>query len=427
MSRYKENVWRWIPAIGLLCAVLWVVQTTAHSEDLINPAPRRTECLWEVCSIDTMKLSRDKARQELNHPEFDATIAEQMKQIKKTGANYVSIGTPYDQEFLPYLKRWVKAARAEDLKVYFRGNWSSWEGWFEYPKNMSPEQHLAKTAEFIATNKDLLQSGDIFDPCPECENAAHWPQPEKDNDYQQFVLKQQEQTEKAFQKLGVNAKVQQSIIGGRAKEVLSQDTLDKLGNQVGIDHYVPNIQGMSSYVDYFNTKQTKTFVSEFGAPIPDMNGTMTQKQQADFVRTILETLYRKNGSVEGLNYWVMSHGTTALVETDGSERDVYGVIKEYFTPQIVTGRIIDELDKPLSGIRVKTSDGIQTLTDQNGLYKVKFPIRSQELSIEGDNYATQSAHIDKGELGSSTMKNFTLKPVDPSLLYRLNLWWKETF
>jgi hypothetical protein len=116
-----------------------------------------------------------------------------------------------------------------------------------------------------------------------------------------------------------------------------------------------------------------------------------------------------------------------LINEDGTSREVYAVLKEYFTPQIVTGRIIDELDKPLSGIRIKTSDGIQTLSDQNGLYKLKFPVRKLDLTIEGDSYATQTARIAQGELGSSTIQNFTLKPTDPSLLYRLNLWWKQTF
>jgi hypothetical protein len=350
-----------------------------------------------------------------------------MKLIKQSGANYVSLGTPYDKEFLPYLKRWVKAARAEDLKIYFRGNWSEWEGWFEYPKSMTPDQHLSKTAQFIENNKNLFQSGDIFDPCPECENAAFWPQPEKDGDYQLFILKQQQQTEAAFKKINVSVAVHQSIIGGRAREVLNRETLDQLGNIVNIDHYVPTIQGMSEYIDYFNQKQTKTFVSEFGAPIPDMNGWMNESEQADFVRSILETLYKKNGSVLGLNYWVLSDGTTELVNPDGTERPVYQVIKEYFTPQIVTGRIIDQLDKPLGGVSIKTSDGAQSLTDQNGLYKLSFPVRSQVLIIEADDFSTQSAHITKGIPGSSTIQNFTLKPTNPSVIYRLNLWWKEVF
>lgn len=90
--------------------------------------------LWPVRSIDTMKTSRDKARAELNNPDFDTQIEKELTLIKEIGANYVAIDTPYDKEFLPFLKRWISLARKMGLKVWFRGNWSNWEGWFEYEK-----------------------------------------------------------------------------------------------------------------------------------------------------------------------------------------------------------------------------------------------------------------------------------------------------
>ena len=398
---------------------------TVSAEKLVNPQSKRADCLWDVCSIDTMKLSRDKARQELYHPEFDKKIAEQIAQIKNTGANFVSIGTPYDKEFLPYLRRWVKAAREQDLNVYFRGNWSEWEGWFEYPKSMTPEEHLQRTTQFIVSQPDLFEDGDIFDPCPECENAGFWPQNDKNSDYQQFIQKQQTVIQEAFQKISKKVQVRQSIIGGRAKDVLDQTTFDKLGNLIFIDHYVSKPKVMTAFVDYFTSLNTKVVVSEFGAPIPDLNGNMTEKQQADFVRNILEALYLKNEAVLGLNYWVLSHGTTSLVEESGREKNSYLVLQEYFSPQIVEGKVVDELEKPLSGVPITTKDGLKVLTDQNGFYRLKYPVRSQELKIEADKYTSQTASIAKGEKGSITTQNFILKPEDPSLFYSLKLWWKN--
>lgn len=398
---------------------------SVFADELVNPQSKKAECLWDVCSIDTMKLSRDKARQELYHPEFDKKIAEQIEQIKNTGANFVSIGTPYDKEFLPYLRRWINEARKQDLNVYFRGNWSEWEGWFEYPKTMTPEEHLQKTTQFIVNQPDLFENGDIFDPCPECENAGFWPQNDKNSDYQQFIQKQQTVTQEAFQKISKKVQVRQSIIGGRAKDVLDQTTFDKLGNLIFIDHYVSKPKVMTEFVDYFTSLNTKVVVSEFGAPIPDLNGNMTEKQQADFVRNILEALYLKNEAVLGLNYWVLSHGTTSLVEESGREKNSYLVLQEYFSPQIVEGKVVDELEKPLSGVPITTKDGLKVLTDQNGFYKLKYPVRSQELKIEADKYTSQTASIAKGEKGSITTHDFILKPEDPSLFYRLQLWWKK--
>ena len=141
---------------------LW--QTNQETPEL----PKRT---WEIKSIDTMKYSRDAAGAKLNDPTFDQTIEIQIKNIADLGATHVALGTPYDEKFIPYLSRWVAAARRNNLKVWFRGNFSGWEGWFEYPK-ISRDQHLAMTENFILSHPDLFRDGDIFSPCPECENGG---------------------------------------------------------------------------------------------------------------------------------------------------------------------------------------------------------------------------------------------------------------
>src|SRR3989344_9177099 len=76
---------------------------------------------FEVQSIDTMKYSRDTAGEMLTKPSFDDVIDQQVKNIAGTGATHVAIGTPYDNQFIPFLARWVKVARRYKLKVWFRG------------------------------------------------------------------------------------------------------------------------------------------------------------------------------------------------------------------------------------------------------------------------------------------------------------------
>ena len=80
---------------------------------------------WQVRSVDTMKFSRDLAREKLNDEVFNLVIEEQVKNISQIGATHVAIATPYDEEFLPFLRRWVNLARNYGLKVWFRGNWST--------------------------------------------------------------------------------------------------------------------------------------------------------------------------------------------------------------------------------------------------------------------------------------------------------------
>ena len=62
---------------------------------------------WEIQSIDTMKFSRDLARQKLKDPAFDITIDTQVRLIADSGVTHIAIATPYDEEFLPYLRKWV--------------------------------------------------------------------------------------------------------------------------------------------------------------------------------------------------------------------------------------------------------------------------------------------------------------------------------
>ncbi|MDP3888564.1 MAG: hypothetical protein Q8Q24_00825, partial [bacterium] len=119
-------------AILLVPVVLWALKETNNVRTLVSPVPQKH--IMEFKSIDTMKYSRDIAREKLNDPSFDKVIDTQVKNIADTGATHVAIATPYDEEFLPILKRWVSSARKYNLKVWFRGNWSGWEGWFDYPK-----------------------------------------------------------------------------------------------------------------------------------------------------------------------------------------------------------------------------------------------------------------------------------------------------
>ena len=183
------------PIIIVLICVLAVAHTRIQGDE---PPPVEKNYIWEIRSIDTMKTSRDMARAELNNMAFDTNIKKELDAIKKTGANYVAIGTPYDKEFLPYMKRWVKYARERDLHIWFRGNWSTWEGWFDYPKSLTPEEHLKLTRTFILENKNLFADEDIFDSCPECENAGHWVQPLRDQEYNEFIRAQVKNNSEAF-------------------------------------------------------------------------------------------------------------------------------------------------------------------------------------------------------------------------------------
>ena len=127
-----------------------------------------SERFFDLQSIDTMKYSRDTAR----NKSVTKEIPNFVKAAATLNPTHIAISTPYDEEFYPVLKIWVSEARKHKLKVWFRGNFSSWEGWFDYPKFENPNDHNWKTSTFIQNHPDLFEDGDIFTPVPEPENGG---------------------------------------------------------------------------------------------------------------------------------------------------------------------------------------------------------------------------------------------------------------
>lgn len=383
--------------------------------------------LWEVKSVDTMKTSRDLAREKLHDNSYDTIIERDLMLIKDIGANYVAIDTPYDDQFLPYLRRWVKIARKTGLKVWFRGNFSSWEGWFDYPKNMTPQEHIRATAQFIDKNRDLFEDGDAFDPCPECENAQWWPQPQKNDEYNRFVSNQQVTLKNSFEKIGKKVHTNWTgIIGGRAREVLDANAVKSLDNLVAIDHYTSSVANMDSYIDYFaNTFNAKTLVSEFGAPIPDMHGTMTDKQQAVFIDSMMNVFYENKEQVYGLNYFALGTGTTEIIDVKGNPKLAYETIKKYYSPATVSGVVTDQLGQKIKDVVVSANDKKSvSITDKDGDYSLTVPATDTDILIEKEQYTTQSKDINL-TYNQAYVLNSILVPNNPSWLYRFRLWLKS--
>ncbi len=290
---------------------------------------------WNFQSIDTMKYSRDLAREKLNDPLFDKVINDQVKAISDTGATHIAIATPYDEEFYPILKRWVIAARKNNLKVWFRGNWAGWEGWFDYPK-INRQEHLEKSQEFILKHKDLFEDGDVFTACPECENGGPG-DPRQTGDikgHRMFLIEEYEMTKSAFKKINKNIiSNYDSMNADVAKAVMDKNTTIALDGVVTIDHYVATPEKMIDDIKFISKNSGgKIVLGEIGAPIPDINGNLNEAQQADWINKSF-TLLKMSPDVIGVNYWTNVGGSTSLWHVDGSEKPAVGIIKSFYKPQ----------------------------------------------------------------------------------------------
>lgn len=309
------------------------VATTAATPETAAAIPPNT---WGFTSIDTMKISRDRAREGVSQTDIDYLVSE----VAKTGATHVGIGTPYDEEFLPALTQWVTAARNNNLNVWFRGNFSGWEGWFEHQPFTDTNEHHEKTKAFITAHVELFQEGDIFTSAPEPENGykggvigPFWDSEENKTALRNFLIESYNICKEAFTQIGMADLVKFGYfsMNGDVAKALTNEVVEQIGNVVVIDHYVQDSEKMSSWIAELHQlyPNAEVVIGEFGAPIPDLNGEMDEEQQAAFIELLFQNILLHK--VAGLNYWSLKDGSTALLNGDGSERLAYEMVKKYYT------------------------------------------------------------------------------------------------
>jgi len=383
-----------------------------------------TQPWWEVQAIDTMKFSRDPSREYLTNTNLlKSTSDEQVGAVAKTGATHVVIGTPYDDEFLPVLKTWVAAARTYNLRIWFRGNWSGWEGWFGYSK-INRAQHLQKTKEFISKHPDIFEEGDIFSACPECENGGPG-DPRQNGDaegHRKFLIEEYQMMTQAFRDAGRNVQVNfNSMNGDVAKLIMDKQTTQALGGLVVIDHYVKSPVQLNSDVSKMALQSGgKVVLGEFGAPIPDIHGEMTDQQQADWIEESLNLL-SKNSDLVGLNYWTGIGGSTAIWTEKVQPKPAVEIVRSFFIPKVVTGTVVNPLGRALDRVLIETEKN-KILSD-NGTYQLPYISTDTQVKIMSKGHETQQIVL--SEL--IRQPEIVLTPSSPSIWYRIMDWFGSLF
>lgn len=379
---------RFLFIIGILAIGVFVLRRPSAQE----PPPQ----WWSVQSIDTMKYSRDPSREKLGDPSYDKVIDDQITKIAATGATHVAIATPYDDEFIPMLRRWVASARSHGLHVWFRGNFSGWEKWFNYP-SISRDEYKAKTEAFIRVHADLFADGDIFSPCPECENGGPG-DPRRVGDvvgYRAFLKSLYDISTKGFIEIG--KKVESgyfSMNGDVARLVMDPETTKALGGKVVIDHYVASPAKLrDDLVDFAKRSGGKIVLGEFGAPIPDIHGKMSEAEQAKWIDEALAAISTVP-EVIGVNYWTNTGGSTQLWDESGHERLAVGVLTKYYTPRTAIGVITDELDRPIAHASVSSALRT-TITDKTGRYSLPYVGNSVSITVVAPSYKSYNVMLNQ--------------------------------
>jgi hypothetical protein len=351
---------------------------------------------WDFQSVDTMKFSRDLAREKNRDVSYDTEIARQVKNIAETGATHVAIATPYDEEFLPFLKRWVRAARNNNLNIWFRGNWSGWEKWFDY-ESISRNQHMQKTKEFILNNRDLFEDGDVFTACPECENGGPG-DPRHNGDltgHRQFLIDEYIVTKSAFTQIGKKVESNyNSMNGDVANLVMDKQTTALLDGLVVVDHYVKTPEQLAADIKKYALQSGgKVILGEFGAPIPDIHGQMSEVQQAEWLKQAMRLL-SQTPELAGLNYWTNQGSSTQLWTNTGNPKPALESLKKYYAPTLVNINVKNE-----AGLRIENAI-IHYANRQFGSGNITFPVVEgfDQVNISANGYLSSNTTISEGDM-----------------------------
>lgn len=404
----KSNRLKLLVTGGLAVGVL---VTYAVSDDVREPLT-----LWQVQSVDTVKYSRDLSREKLDDPSFSDVIERQVAAIALSGATHVAIGTPYNEEFWPILERWVETARRHDLNVWFRGNWSGWEGWFGYGA-IDRAAHIQKTDELIRQHEEWFLDGDIFTACPECENGGPG-DPRQTGDvagHRRFLIAEYLVTKKAFNDIG--RKVQSnfnSMNGDVARLIMDRETTAALGGIVVVDHYVATPGQLASDLSVLAEQSGGDIVlGEFGVPIPDIHGQMSDQAQSRWIAEALQELARIPNLI-GVNYWLSVGGSTQLWTGSGDARPAVAVLKSYFKPAKISGVVRDELGRELAAVSVRDAYR-RTETNERGIWQLPNPRREvSEISFSAEGYGDQQIWVSAPQADVAV----TLVKVEKSLAFR---------
>ena len=405
----------------LIVAGFFTLVFFVSSEPVVTIYPKPEARWWTFQSVDTMKHSRDLAREKLHDDSYDVVIDREVRDIAEVGATHVAIATPYDEEFVPYLKRWVLAARKYHLGVWFRGNFSGWEGWFGYQR-ISRAEHISKTQAFIRRHPELFQDGDAFSACPECENGGPG-DPRLNGDiegYRKFLVDEYAATQVSFEKLGKNISSNLfSMNGDIARLVMDKDTTTTLGGIVTVDHYVKTPEVLATDAqDFISRSGGQLLLGEFGAPIPDINGDMTDEEQSAWLREVM-LRFTRVPRVFGMNYWTQTGSSTALWSEKGVPRAAVSTLAEFFAPQIFYGVVRDELGAPIVGASVSAGADFSTKTNSEGYFELRVPAvdgKSTQLSVSAQNFLSQNA------AGEATQMAFVLPREKETLWFRFEKW-----
>lgn len=352
------------------------------------PVAHADQTMFKIQAVDTMKYSRDAARNESVTKQIPKMVA----LVAEMHPTHIALGTPYDEEFYPVLKLWVLEARKHNLNVWFRGNMSAWEGWFDRKKYRDPLQHHADIAAFIQKHPDLFAKGDIFTPAPEPENGG-FGDPRTGEEIKKkffdFLPESYRNCRDAFARIGIEVTCGYFSTNGDVAKIIPTYVYQQSGGVQVIDHYVRTPEELIRDIQALYAQNHLPIVlGEFGLPIPDIHGSLSDNEQNRLIEETLSELAKHRTIVHGMNYWTAFGGSTKIFSDNLEPKPAVKTIAQYFSPVHVYGRVLDEWDEPVGGVNVQVEGLSRSVSTSLGEYSVLTLSSNRKLTAKKDGYIT---------------------------------------
>ncbi len=259
---------------------------------------------------------------------------------------YVALAVPYDN--LTKYTNYVTDARTKGFKVWHRSHWNRWQGDNGEDADMTAQEYLDDTYDFIVENPTLFADGDLFTTCVECNNAdgENTTNPFRTDDvfdftkYNRFCRDQVTYANAAFLAIGksvrtnllsfslslldLNGQSLDSGDGGNASGIDDAGMVAWFDSMVTIDHYLSaDYRDGTTYATNYAADMVKLklafpscrfMIGEWGFHTQSAGSDGEQHGVYDAVSQVI----RERSDIIGLNYWNHLGQTQSSLWTDTS-------------------------------------------------------------------------------------------------------------
>ena len=191
--------------------------------------------------------------------------------------------------------------------------------------------------------------------------------------------------------------------GDVARVIMDRDTTRALDGVVTIDHYVSTPEKLIEDIESIARVSGGSIVlGEFGAPIPDIHGRLSEKQQEEWLQDALSKLIETDELI-GISYWTNTGSSTQLWRSDGTPRPAAEVLKSFYKATIAHGRVIDEAGWGIEGAYLTIRDK-RYFAEKNGSFEFPYFEHQDKIKVAAPGFFGQELTIEPSQMREVVLK-----------------------